>query len=113
VIGRSAKQRDEENSMSATPLHPLDYPKMSPPLRVTPDDFRERAKYYRFAAALTDAPRDAEMFNELAMMFGEIAAHFRRAEANRKSRERAQPIDAGPYAQGRDNRGKIAMAESD
>ena len=49
-------------------------------MRVTSDDFRERAKYYRFAAALTDVPRDAAMFDDLATMFDEIADQVSRAE---------------------------------
>jgi len=68
--------------MSATPAAlPKEQIKKSSWLRVTSDDFRERAKYYRFAAALSDAPRDAAMFNDLATMFDEIADDFGRAEA--------------------------------
>ena len=54
--------------------------KKSSSLRVKSDDFRERARYYRFAAALTDVPRDAAMFNDLAAMFDEIADQFGRTE---------------------------------
>ena len=55
--------------------------KRSPPARVTSADFRKRAQHYRLASALTDIPRDAAMFDELASMFDQIASRFGRAEA--------------------------------
>ena len=55
--------------------------KRSPPAQVTSADFRKRAQHYRLASALTDIPRDAAMFDELASMFDQIACRFDRAEA--------------------------------
>ena len=55
--------------------------KRSPPARVTSADFRKRAQHYRLASALTDIPRDAAMFDELASMFDQIACRFGGAEA--------------------------------
>ena len=55
--------------------------KRSPPAQVTSADFRKRAQHYRLASALTDIPRDAAMFDELASMFDQIACRFGRAEA--------------------------------
>jgi hypothetical protein len=43
--------------------------------------FRLRARHYRLAAAVTDAPRDVEMFLDLAMMFERLSEQFARAEA--------------------------------
>ena len=54
--------------------------KMSLPAQVTSADFRKRAQYYRLASALTDIPRDAAMFDELASMFDQIACRFAQAE---------------------------------
>jgi hypothetical protein len=50
--------------------------KRSPPAQVTSADFRKRAQHYRLASALTDIPRDAAMFDELASMFDQIACRF-------------------------------------
>jgi hypothetical protein len=47
-----------------------------PPRRNTSNPFRQRAKHYRLAAAVADAPRDVAMFGDLAMMFDRIADHF-------------------------------------
>ena len=55
--------------------------KRSPPARVTSADFRKRAQHYRLASAVTDIPRDAAMFDELASMFDQIACRFGRPEA--------------------------------
>jgi hypothetical protein len=44
---------------------------------------RERARQYRLAAALTDCPRDVEMFCDLAVMFNQLAHDFRRLEEKR------------------------------
>ena len=52
-----------------------------PPRRITPVHFRERARHYRFAAAMSDAPRDGERFLDLATMFEQLAGQFARAEA--------------------------------
>ena len=57
--------------------------KMSLPAQVTSADFRKRAQHYRLASALTDIPRDAAMFDELASMFDQIACRFGRAEIAR------------------------------
>jgi hypothetical protein len=54
--------------------------------QATSADFRKRAQHYRLASALTDIPRDAAMFDELASMFNQIACRFRRAEAARLAR---------------------------
>ena len=51
------------------------------PEAITPVSFRQRARHYQLAAAMTDAPRDVEMFLGLAMMFERIAQEFARAEA--------------------------------
>ena len=56
--------------------------KRSLPAQVTSADFRKRAQHYRLASALTDIPRDAAMFDELASMFDQIACRFGRAEAS-------------------------------
>jgi hypothetical protein len=53
----------------------------NPSRRITSDDFRKRAKHYRLAAALADAPQSAAMLDELATMFDRLAHDFRRAEA--------------------------------
>jgi hypothetical protein len=54
--------------------------KRSRPAQATSADFRKRAQHYRLASALTDIPRDAAMFDELASMFDQIACHFSLAE---------------------------------
>src|SRR5262249_37654063 len=51
----------------------------SPSRRVTSVHFRQRARHYRLAAALADAPRDVEMFLDLATMFEVLSAQFARA----------------------------------
>jgi hypothetical protein len=51
------------------------------PRRITPLHFRERARHYRFAAAMSDAPRDVETFLDLAMMFERLSKDFARAQA--------------------------------
>jgi hypothetical protein len=43
---------------------------------VTSAHFRQRAKQYRYAAALTDKTRDRERFCDLAFMFDRIADEF-------------------------------------
>lgn len=48
---------------------------------ITSVSFGQRARHYRLAAAMTDAPRDVEMFVDLAMMFERLAEEFARAEA--------------------------------
>ena len=40
--------------------------------------FRERARHYRLAEAIADAPRDVEMFHDLATMFERLAEDFAR-----------------------------------
>jgi hypothetical protein len=52
----------------------------SPPKAITPVGFLQRARHYRLAAAISDAPRDVEMFLDLAMMFERLSEHFVRAE---------------------------------
>jgi len=53
----------------------------SRPKTITPVSFGQRARHYQLAAAMTDAPRDVEMFLDLAMMFERLAEEFARAEA--------------------------------
>ena len=51
---------------------------------VTSTHFYERARHYRFAAAVTDNKRDVEMFCDLGAMFEALARDFQRAETNRR-----------------------------
>ena len=53
----------------------------SPPKAITSVSFLQRARHYRLAAAISDAPRDVEMFLDLAMMFERLSEHFVRAKA--------------------------------
>ena len=48
---------------------------------VTSASFLRRARHYRLAAAVADAPRDAKMFLDLATMFELLSEQFARAEA--------------------------------
>jgi hypothetical protein len=48
----------------------------SSPVRTTSADFHKRARHYRFAAALTNTPRDVATFDGLAAMFDQIARRF-------------------------------------
>ena len=52
----------------------------SSPEAITSVSFRQRATRYRLAAAISDAPRDAEMFLDLTMMFERLSEHFARAQ---------------------------------
>ena len=56
-------------------------PEASTPKAITSVGFLRRARHYRLAAAVTDAPRDMEMFLDLAMMFERLSEHLARAEA--------------------------------
>jgi len=47
---------------------------------ITSAQFRERARQYRFAAAVTDSSRDVEMFCGLATTFDRLAEDFGRLE---------------------------------
>lgn len=38
--------------------------------------FQQRAGHYRYAAALTDNPRNIQQFLDLAFMFERLAYHF-------------------------------------
>ena len=40
--------------------------------------FRERARHYRLAEAIADAPRDVEMFHDLATLFERLSEDFAR-----------------------------------
>jgi hypothetical protein len=51
------------------------------PMRITSVHFRQRSRHYRLAAAMSDAPREVEMFLDLAMMFERLSEHFARTEA--------------------------------
>jgi hypothetical protein len=42
---------------------------------------RVRARRYRLAAAVSDAPRDVATFHNLAMMFERLSEHFAQVEA--------------------------------
>jgi hypothetical protein len=53
----------------------------SSPKRITLGHFHLRARHYRRAAAINDAPRDVEMCLDLAMLFEPLSEHFARAEA--------------------------------
>jgi len=50
----------------------------NPPRRITPAHFRERARNYRLAEAIADAPRDVEMFHDLTTMFERLPEDFAR-----------------------------------
>ena len=52
-----------------------------PAWRLTPFHLRERARLYRFAAALANAPGDMTMFRDLAMSFEQLARQFGQAKA--------------------------------
>jgi hypothetical protein len=45
----------------------------SRPKAITSVSFLQRARHYRLAAAMSDAPRDGETFLDLAMMFERLA----------------------------------------
>jgi len=51
---------------------------------VTSTHFLERARHYRFAAAVTDNERDVAMFCDLGAMFEALARAFQRVEENRR-----------------------------
>jgi hypothetical protein len=53
----------------------------SPPKTITSVHFRLRARRYRLAAAISDTPRDAAMFRDLAWTFERLSERFARAEA--------------------------------
>jgi hypothetical protein len=44
---------------------------------------RERAKHYRYAAAMTDDSRKIQMFLDLAFMFQQMSHDFARYEAHK------------------------------
>lgn len=69
-------------------------------VRITPSDFRERARHYRLAAAVSDLPREVAFFEELATMFDRIALDFDRAlsqysDFRRAGNRTGQPTRAG------------------
>jgi hypothetical protein len=51
---------------------------------ITSTHFYERARHYRFAAAVTDSKRDVAMFRDLSAMFETIARAFQRVEEARR-----------------------------
>jgi hypothetical protein len=55
------------------------------PKAITSVRFRQRARHYRLAAAVADAPGEIGMFRDLAMMFEKLAEDFARAETRRGS----------------------------
>ncbi|HWN98414.1 MAG TPA: hypothetical protein VNS63_04010 [Blastocatellia bacterium] len=60
-------------------IDPQDKPR-SPRLANLSAHFLERAKHYRFVAAMTEAPREMERFCEVALMFKEMARDTQRSE---------------------------------
>jgi hypothetical protein len=50
---------------------------------VTAIHFLERAKHYRYAAALSDSPRNIQRFIDLAFMFERLANDFAQWEAQK------------------------------
>jgi hypothetical protein len=81
---------------------------------ITSAHFGERARQYRFTAALADSLQDVDMFTGLAMMFSRLACDFGRLErrkastAFRRQTERSpslglparprQPVPCGPQS---------------
>jgi hypothetical protein len=59
--------------------------KSTGPGRITSVHFRQRARHYQLAAAMSDSPRDVETYLDLAMMFDRLAEQFARAEARPRS----------------------------
>ena len=57
----------------------------SPPKAITSVSFLQRARHYRLAAAISDGPRDVEMFLDLAMMFERLSEQFAQTEARPQS----------------------------
>jgi hypothetical protein len=53
----------------------------SRPKTITSVGFAQRARHYQLAAAMTDAPREVEMFLDLAIMFERLSEELARAEA--------------------------------
>ena len=51
---------------------------------ITSVSFGQRVRHYQLAAAMSDAPRDVEMFLDLAMMFERLAEEFARTEARQR-----------------------------
>jgi hypothetical protein len=64
---------------------------------VTSTHFHERARHYRFAAAVTDNKHDVEMFCDLSTMFETIARAFQRIEENRQLRQPASLTSSSSY----------------
>jgi len=52
----------------------------SPPGVITSGSLVQRARRYRLAAAVSDAPRDVKVFLDLATMFELLSQQFARAE---------------------------------
>jgi hypothetical protein len=53
---------------------------------VTSAHLRQRARDYRYAAAMTDDAQKRQMFDDLAFMFEQISHDFTRFEAQRNNR---------------------------
>jgi hypothetical protein len=85
-VGRTVKRG--RHTMNAEQV------KRSLPALVTSADFRKRAQHYRLASALTDVPRDAAMFDEIASMFDQIACRFGRAETRLARLQSSTPAAA-------------------
>jgi hypothetical protein len=54
-----------------------------PAWQITPFHLRERARLYRFAAALADARGEMAMFQDLAVSFDQLAWQFAGADTRR------------------------------
>ena len=75
--------------------------KMSSPAKMTSADFRKRARHYRFAAALTDTPRDAVTFDGPAAMFDQIVCHFSSSRDETRSTAILDPAASQPHQKAR------------
>jgi hypothetical protein len=58
--------------------------------------FLERARYYRFQAAMTENPREIERFCEVALMFEGMARDTRRFELCSRSTAKTWPRRVWP-----------------
>ena len=73
--------------------------------------FRERARHYRLAEAIADAPRDVEMFHDLATLFERLSEDFARMVHGRSGAPALDDV-RGP-ADGRSDEAKVFSSPSD
>jgi hypothetical protein len=59
------------------------------PWPITPVHLLQRARCYRLAEAIADAPQDIAMFRNLALMFERLAAHLTRFESRKVPERRS------------------------